>query len=1068
MWLLYPPTAQIAQAAQMKQITLLMEGYDWSYQAKEEHPTNYALMELTSSESSSSLYFEVDSCSKTCLKAYATLKEQYDSLSLDYKKSQFILVSYKAGLQSIEERLVHYKKNEAVFEDKVEILNLEVRLRDNAIVEYKKKLKKAEKERDELKQSLEKFQNLSKSLNNMLESQVSDKVKAGLGYKAASPVEESFVKTSKILENQENVKSRSDKGYHVVPPPYTGNYIPPKPDLMFIDEQVESESVDVISNVSSGVVRTVESKFERVDVKNKGMYSTVETKPVKKNNFSPPIIEDWISDDKSEVEFVSKVEVKIVRPCIEKIKFVKTNREKVKKVETPKQHKHYPRGNQRNWNNLMSQRLGSNFKMINKACYVCGSFEHLLYDCDKRVVRPVWNNSRRVNHKNFANKMTHSHTKRRFVPQVNLTKSGKLKTAGTPVNTADSKPVVNYSRPKSNPFKRGYSQAIRPFNKYLAYKKTIFNKVVNVVKHYHAGFGKPNTGNLKQKEYKEKRVIDSGCSRHMTGNKCILLIMEIMMVKLFPLEMVNVEYLEKAKAVNTACYVLNKALDIKPHNKTPYELIHGRPPLIDFMKPFGCLVTILNTKNYLGKFDEKTDEGFQTNGIAGTKDNIVAGQAKKKKELEQEYILIPICTTDPLISQGPKDNEVDAGKKVIEVDASQVSDNGGHDDQITRSEFEGLLQQERQTKHINNTNSFNSVSLPVSAAGPSFVNAASPSPINAVGTPASTNAFEEHPFERFSPFKNAFSFPHVPIMTSINDTGIFGNAYDDESMEEEVDMNNVVFRDKKDERGIMIKNKARLVAQGHTQEEGIDYDELFAPVARIKAIRLFLAYASIKYFVVYQLDVKSTFLYRKIEEEVYVFKPPGFEDPDFPYKFYKVEKALYGLHQAPRAWYETLSTYLMDNGLQVHQKSDGIFISQDKYVADILKKFDFSTVNTESTLMEPNKALVKDAEAEDVDVHLYRSVIRSLMFLTASRPNITFFVCPCTSLWHPKDSPFDLEAYSYSDYAEASLDRKYTIGGCQILGKRLILWKRKKQTIVANSTIEVEYVIAASCCGQVL
>ncbi|GJY84047.1 putative ribonuclease H-like domain-containing protein [Tanacetum coccineum] len=123
-----------------------------------------------------------------------------------------------------------------------------------------------------------------------------------------------------------------------------------------------------------------------------------------------------------------------------------------------------------------------------------------------------------------------------------------------------------------------------------------------------------------------------------------------------------------------------------------------------------------------------------------------------------------------------------------------------------------------------------------------------------------------------------------------------------------------VYRNKKDERGIVIKNKARLVAQGYTQEEGIDYDEVFAPIARIEAIRLFLAYASFKDFVVYQMDVKSAFLYGKIEEEVYVCQPPGFEDPDFPDRVYKVEKALYGLHQAPRAWYETLSTYLLDNG----------------------------------------------------------------------------------------------------------------------------------------------------------
>ncbi|GJU54732.1 putative ribonuclease H-like domain-containing protein [Tanacetum coccineum] len=295
--------------------------------------------------------------------------------------------------------------------------------------------------------------------------------------------------------------------------------------------------------------------------------------------------------------------------------------------------------------------------------------------------------------------------------------------------------------------------------------------------------------------------------------------------------------------------------------------------------------------------------------------------------------------------------------------------------------------------------------------------------------------------------------------------------------------------------------------KGYTQEEGIGYDKVFAPVARIEATRLFLAYVSFMNFFVYQMDMKSAFLYGKIKEEVYVYQPPGFEDPEFPDRVYKVEKALYGLHQAPRAWYETLSTYLLANGFQrgtidktlfikkVMQKEDGIFISQDKYVDEILKKFGFSTVRIASTPMETSKPLLKDAEAEDVDVHLYRSMIGSLMYLTASRPDIMFVVCACArfqvtpkvshlhavkrifrylkgqpklGLWYPKDSPFDLEAYSDSDYAGASLDRKSTTGGCQFLGSRLISWQCKKQTIVANSTTEAEYVAAANCYGQVL
>ncbi|GJR10829.1 putative ribonuclease H-like domain-containing protein, partial [Tanacetum coccineum] len=160
-------------------------------------------------------------------------------------------------------------------------------------------------------------------------------------------------------------------------------------------------------------------------------------------------------------------------------------------------------------------------------------------------------------------------------------------------------------------------------------------------------------------------------------------------------------------------------------------------------------------------------------------------------------------------------------------------------------------------------------------------------------------------------------------------------------------------------------------------------------------------------------------------------------------------------------------------GLQVTQKDDGIFISQDKYVDEILKKFGFSTMKTTSTPMETSKPLLKDAEAEDVDVHLYRSMIGSLMYLTASRPDIMFVgylrrFKPKLGLWYTKDSPFDLEAYTDSDYAGASLDRKSTTGGCQFLGRRLISWQCKKQTIVANSTTEAEYVAASSCCGQVL
>ncbi|KAJ9548565.1 hypothetical protein OSB04_021108 [Centaurea solstitialis] len=333
-----------------------------------------------------------------------------------------------------------------------------------------------------------------------------------------------------------------------------------------------------------------------------------------------------------------------------------------------------------------------------------------------------------------------------------------------------------------------------------------------------------------------------------------------------------------------------------------------------------------------------------------------------------------------------------------------------------------------------------------------------------------------------------------------------------------------IFRNKTDERGIVIKNKARLVAQGYTQEEGIDYDDVFAPVARIEAIRLFLAFASYQGFKVYQMDVKSAFLYGTIDEEVYVCQPPGFEDPKYPDRVCKLRKALYGLHQAPRAWYDTLSSYLLENKFErgvidktlfikrtktdmllVQIYVDDIIFGQaekrwylhqsSKYVATMLQKFGMNDAKPASTPMETHKHLTADVEGEEVDVHQYRSMIGSLMYLTASRPDIMFAVCVCArfqvrpkeshlhavkrifkylkgqpklGLWYPYENSFDLVAYTDSDYGGANLDRKSTSGGCQFLGGRLVSWQCKKQTTVSQSTTEAEYIAASQCCSQVL
>ncbi|GKD97478.1 putative ribonuclease H-like domain-containing protein, partial [Tanacetum coccineum] len=449
----------------------------------------------------------------------------------------------------------------------------------------------------------------------------------------------------------------------------------------------------------------------------------------------------------------------------------------------------------------------------------------------------------------------------------------------------------------------------------------------------------------------------------------------------------------------------------------------------------------------------------------------------------------------------PLGEEEKKDAKVLEKESGVSSKEDDQDDQDLRDEFERLIHQEKN-ENVNSTNNINTVSSTVNTASindnvvdenivygceddpnmpnleevvysdddkdvgaeADMTNLDTHIPVSPIPT---TRIHKDRPVEQI--IQDIHPAPQTRRVTKHKVWTLVDLPYGKRAIGTKW-----VYRNKKDEKGVMVRNKARLVAQGYTHKEGLDYDVVFALVARIEAIRLFLAYDSFKDFVMYQMDVKSAFLYGKIEKEVYVCQPLGFEDPEFPDRIYKVEKALYGLHQAPRAWYETLSTYLLDNGfqrelctefeklmhkkfqmssmgeltfflgLQVTQKDDGIFISQEKYVDEILKKFGFSTVKTTSTPMETSKPLMKDENAKAIDFHLYRSMIGSLMYLTSSRLDIMFVVCACArfqvtpkvshihsvkrifrylkgqpklGLWYPKDLLFDLEAYTDSDYA---------------------------------------------------
>nr|GEZ50444.1 retrovirus-related Pol polyprotein from transposon TNT 1-94 [Tanacetum cinerariifolium] len=403
-----------------------------------------------------------------------------------------------------------------------------------------------------------------------------------------------------------------------------------------------------------------------------------------------------------------------------------------------------------------------------------------------------------------------------------------------------------------------------------------------------------------------------------------------------------------AKAVNIAYYVHNRVLVVKPHFKTPYELFRGRTPALSFMRPFRCHVTILNTLDHLGKFDGKSNEGFFVGYSTNSKAFRVYNTRTRKVE---ENLHIKFLENKPLIAgDGPNwlfdiDTLIELINYVPVIIASD-GDNQDNDDLNTKSEIQN--QEMPNTEH--STKDIITVGPSINAANSNF-NTASPT----VNTVRLSDDF--------------FGADNDIQMDLPSGKRAIGTKW--------------VFRNKKDERGIVIRNKAKLVAQGWT------------------------------------LRVLSCM--KRLKEEVYVCQPPGFEDPDCLDKVYKVEKALYGLHQAPRACSIGELTFFL--WLQVKQKSDGIFTNKDKYVDEILRKFKYEDVNPASTLMDKEKAMLKYSDGDDVDVHLYRSMIGSLMYHTSSRPDIMFAICTC------------------------------------------VRFQCKKQTMVATSTTEAEYVAAASCCG---
>ncbi|GJR44334.1 retrovirus-related pol polyprotein from transposon TNT 1-94 [Tanacetum coccineum] len=738
-------------------------------------------------------------CSSSCLENVKILKEQNEQLLKDLRTS-LNAITYKTGLDSVEARLLVYKKNESIYEEDIKVLKRKMYLREVAITELRRKLELVQKQKDKIQLTVENFKNSSKK--------------------------------------------------------------------EFVNEPIVSEPT-----VKKPVVETSEAK------------ASADKPKVVRKNFSPPLIEDWISDSEDDSESKPKIEKKTVKNSFAKTESVKSKEQvksprktTTKQGDQNRQNTHNPKGNQRNWNNMMSQRLGSNFDIFNKACYVCGSFDHLQVDC-KRVNKKqfqntkfIWNNANRVNHEIFAKK-THPCPNRNMVSKAVLMRSSLVSlTSARPVNAAQPRTTVNSARPMTNVFNKAHSTVRRLINNKTTFKNSNINQRVNIFRDKNVNAARPKAV---VNTVRPKAVLNVVKGNHVNAVKASAC---------------------WAESINIACYVQNRVLVVKLHNKTPYELFHGRTPTLSFIKLFGCPVTILNTIDHLGKFDGKADEGFFVGYSINSKAFRYFDIDALTKSMNYKPIVVGNQSND---NAGTKACD-DAGKEKMET---IPGDDGKKVDENPRKDSEGIDQEKED--NVNSTNNVN--------AG--------------VGG------------------------------------GVEGD--DDEDVGAEADMNNL---------------DAFMPVSRYTQEEGIDYDEVFAPVARIEAIRIFLVYASFKDFVVYQMDVKSTFLYGKIEDEVYVCQPPGFEDPDFPDRVYKVEKSR---HQA---------------------------------------------------LLWKLKALLKDKK-----------------------------VCACARYQvNPKVSHLHAVKRIFS------LDRKSTTGGCQFLGCRLISWQCKKQTVVANSTTEAEYVAASSCYGQVL